>query len=89
MSTGWCNKDLKKKTSGNKKLFFAFGAVVFLGIYLAAGAGLLLLWEDEWEFFDGYYFCFITMTTIGFGDLVPSKWHRLVSVDLEKLLCEN
>lgn len=49
------------------------GSVVFLLLYLAAGAGLLLLWEHDWDFFDGYYFCFITMTTIGFGDLVPSK----------------
>ncbi|XP_058063236.1 TWiK family of potassium channels protein 7 [Anopheles bellator] len=56
-----------------RKWLYAVGAVGFLGIYLAAGTGLLLLWEDDWSFFDGYYFCFITMTTIGFGDLVPSK----------------
>uniref|UniRef100_A0A1S4GN85 Potassium channel domain-containing protein n=2 Tax=Anopheles gambiae TaxID=7165 RepID=A0A1S4GN85_ANOGA len=57
----------------DKKWLYAVGAVGFLGVYLAAGTGLLLLWEEDWDFFDGYYFCFITMTTIGFGDLVPSK----------------
>ncbi|XP_035781264.1 TWiK family of potassium channels protein 7-like isoform X2 [Anopheles albimanus] len=62
---------IKKKT--DKKWLYAVGSVGFLLIYLAAGTGLLLLWEEDWSFFDGYYFCFITMTTIGFGDLVPSK----------------
>ncbi|XP_050098892.1 TWiK family of potassium channels protein 7 [Anopheles aquasalis] len=61
------------KVKTDKKWLYAVGAVGFLLIYLAAGTGLLLLWEEDWSFFDGYYFCFITMTTIGFGDLVPSK----------------
>ncbi|XP_057704967.1 potassium channel subfamily K member 18 [Corythoichthys intestinalis] len=45
-------------------LFIVF-AYIFLG-------GLILpIWETEMEGFDPYYFCFITLTTIGFGDIVP------------------
>ena len=36
-------------------------------------AYLFTIYED-WSFFDAIYFCFITMTTIGFGDMVPSEW---------------
>lgn len=68
-----CFKLESGSASANKKWLYALAAVCFLGIYLACGAGMLLLWEKEWGFFEGFYFCFITMTTIGFGDLVPSE----------------
>ena len=47
------------------------GTVATLGIFFALGALLLTFFED-WSFFDAFYFCFITSTTIGFGDLTPS-----------------
>ncbi|GAB0100448.1 zinc finger CCCH domain-containing protein 13 [Sergentomyia squamirostris] len=45
---------------------------VFLVIsYIIAGAFLFSRWEP-WTFLDSAYFCFITLTTIGFGDFVPA-----------------
>ena len=32
----------------------------------------LYLQEEQWNFLEGVYFCFITFSTIGFGDLVPN-----------------
>lgn len=55
-------------------LLSATAALLLLLTYLAAGAALFITWEEDWNFFEAFYFCFITMTTIGFGDLVPSKF---------------
>ncbi|XP_013780905.1 TWiK family of potassium channels protein 7-like [Limulus polyphemus] len=38
--------------------------------YICGGAVLFTIWEG-WNFLDSSYFCFVTLTTIGFGDLVP------------------
>ena len=39
--------------------------------YVMGGALLFQEWEKDWELLDGAYFSFISLTTIGFGDLVP------------------
>ena len=46
------------------------GTFGILGIFFGSGALLFTIWED-WSFFDAFYFCFITSTTIGFGDMTP------------------
>ena len=47
-----------------------FPVLCFLGLYIALGAFIFSKWEN-WSFTEGFYFCFITLTTIGFGDYVP------------------
>ena len=37
------------------------------------GAFLFSFWETDWDYLEGSYFCFVTLSTIGFGDLVPGQ----------------
>lgn len=46
-------------------------AVLLLIAYMMMGAFIFTLWED-WTFFESFYFVFISMSTIGFGDYVPN-----------------
>lgn len=73
-----CNKDSKIRKFKGRKWLYALSAVAFLGIYLSAGAAVFDSWEEGWTFFDGFYFSFITMTTVGFGDLVPGDYLMLI-----------
>lgn len=45
-------------------------AIVILIIYILIGAVAYNFWET-WSFFESFYFVFISMSTIGLGDLVP------------------
>ena len=58
------------------KLFcrlFHLGAVslVVLLLFLVAPAIILDLLEPVWSWFDSFYYCFISLTTVGLGDFIP------------------
>jgi len=46
-------------------------SLLLISGYVSLGAVMFGLWESEWDFLIGSYFCFITLSTIGFGDFVP------------------
>uniref|UniRef100_A0A8D8QFB3 TWiK family of potassium channels protein 18 n=1 Tax=Cacopsylla melanoneura TaxID=428564 RepID=A0A8D8QFB3_9HEMI len=61
--------------------------------YIYGGAILFSAWED-WDTLDGSYFCFISLSTIGFGDIVPgdkttgkSQDSGVKSLELSFILC--
>jgi len=41
------------------------------------GATLFGVWEN-WEVMEAAYFCFVTISTIGFGDIVPAAASGIV-----------
>ena len=51
----------------------ALAAVAFIMSFFALGSTMMRSIKEQWSFLDGFYFCFITMTTIGFGDIVPGN----------------
>jgi len=44
--------------------------LIIIAGYISAGSMLFTVWED-WDYLTGSYFCFVTLSTIGFGDIVP------------------
>ncbi|KAL1129959.1 hypothetical protein AAG570_012903 [Ranatra chinensis] len=46
--------------------------LVVMVVYIGGGALVLCRLESSWSFLDGVFFCFMVLSTIGFGDSVPA-----------------
>ena len=49
--------------------------IMFMGLYIFGGAAVFCKWEG-WDLISSVYFTWVTLTTIGFGDMTPgSSFH--------------
>jgi len=62
-----CGSTCKNGTKKNTKIVF----VSFFEMMLIIFLGALGAFPFDWPYFDGIYFCFISLSTVGFGDLIP------------------
>lgn len=46
--------------------------LIIIFVFLFVGAVIFAAWEG-WDIASSIYFCFVTLTTIGFGDMVPEN----------------
>ena len=65
------DSDLPEPISLERNLLMIVGGLSAMILFYILGASMFIIWED-WSLFNAFYFCFVTMTTIGFGDMTPS-----------------
>ena len=54
--------------------------------YIFVGSLLFTFWEG-WDFLTASYFCFVTLSTIGFGDIVPGTGMKEWSSGEKLVIC--
>lgn len=78
------DSDIEREIKGSTdEITVPLTVCIFIMIsYILWGALLFEKWED-WGYLDGSYFCFISLSSIGFGDLVPGD--RVITADKDKV----
>lgn len=79
--SGWIERALtpvKNRCGGNKAILgrsLAILFIVILGLVLFIFFPALVFYaiEEDWTYGQAVYFCFVSLTTVGFGDFVPAR----------------
>uniref|UniRef100_A0A915DHG4 Potassium channel domain-containing protein n=1 Tax=Ditylenchus dipsaci TaxID=166011 RepID=A0A915DHG4_9BILA len=73
-------RELKKR--GEPKLSREIGEVILVAVlfltFIALGSAVLPLWEHQLTYFESVYFSYMSLTTIGLGDIVPRRMDFLL-----------
>jgi len=70
--------------AGETDLILASSAMSFVSIICGA---YLYHKQEGWTYFDSFYYCFITLTTIGFGDFVALQQDRALESRPGYVIC--
>ncbi|XP_060561089.1 uncharacterized protein LOC132720878 [Ruditapes philippinarum] len=62
-------------------------SLILVTLYILFGAIMFQFWEDKWTHFESAYFCFITLSTIGFGDFVPGFTDKDWDNQVKQIAC--
>ena len=68
----WEDEDEKEWESINMVSVPVTVSMGIIALYIFGGGVLFSYWE-EWDLLQACYFCFITVSTIGFGDVTPGR----------------
>lgn len=76
-------------TSQTKRIYLKFMCATFLFvlfIYVIPSIVFSNLMEyPKWSFLDGFYFCYISISTVGFGDFIPGRGLSAIARDNYRL----
>ncbi len=60
-------------------------AIIIISCFFLIPAIIFSVLEEDWNFLESFYFCFISLSTIGLGDYVPGEGYHQRSRELYKL----
>ncbi|EYC30518.1 hypothetical protein Y032_0005g2693 [Ancylostoma ceylanicum] len=64
---------MRRQGYGHSKEKMPVSVGICIVFAFISGGAVLFSWWEGWNPFDGAYYCFITLSTIGFGDIVPGQ----------------